>query len=337
MAKNSNTNNSTLLDFIIKNPSRVQDIFIGKNHEDIYASYIMAIENLEFGSAVVAIAGLADFDLRGASDNQFGRGSIFSEFMEMNNEWDATFGHQEAKALGTVIGYWMANKPTPKTHYWAQHALSLTADIAVIELGGNISFDPAEFPMMSLLQACHVQLVQSDRTHHVKPFITAFSSQFREGQQESFKNIEKAMAFLSADIFFQALAYDVIIQAVDGDIYSWQTLVNIYCADAVLGIDFKNNFDSALREMNYCPSSFLFNICDNLLSPAYNQPYTVKTIRDFVINNEGIRPRLAGHISNEKDIDLIAKKLNLEIGTLFKKEDMPRSARRALLSGDLNL
>jgi hypothetical protein len=337
MVKSSVKNNPSLLDFIINNPSEVQDIFMSRTNEDIHAGYLRSVESRDFGAAIAGIAGLVDLDLRGVSGNKFGRGFVFSEFMEIDLDWDSDLGHKEARALGTVIGYWMANKPQPKTHYWAQQALSLAADIAVVELNGNVPVDPADFPIMSLLHACHAQLHHSGRDHHVKPIISGFSTQFREGVSEGVKNIEKAMFYLSADVYFPALAGDVIKEALDGDLMAWSTLVNIYCADDVIGKTLKDQFDSSLREMDIDPSQFLFDMCGNLLNPAYYQGHIVENIQKFIIGNEVIRPRLAGHIGTEQDVAFITNRLGLSINTLFKKEDMQRSARRALLSGDLNL
>lgn len=337
MGTSNSRNDSSLLDFIIKNPEGAQNIFLGKKPDEIHAVYSMSIDSLDLASAVAAIAGLADCDIRGVADTKFGRGSIFSTFIETINDLDAQLSHQEANAFGAVLGHWMANKPHPKSHYWAQKAISLVADSAATDLDENTPVDPQTLPMMSLLRTCHAQLAQSDRAHHIEPIISGFSSLFMEGKRETVNNIENAMGFLSADVFFPALASKVFSEAVDGESQAWLSLVDIYCLDDVIGHDFKSKFDTSARNLGYDPDSFLFSLCANLLSPVYHQPYTTERIQKFIISNEHLRPRLAGHISGEKEVDFIVKKLNLTIGTLFKKEDMPRSARRALLSGDLNL
>ncbi len=322
-------------------PCSIQEELKNLDPQLLHDEFVEAIESQDLDMALSLLHHMAGQDL------QFKRRTPHLDLSKISDllpeillhHYSADFDSEAATAWGHFVGHWMAHKDLPDSHYWMSNLIHGY----ISELASHIRNDQVDAKAIEshclLIQTICNDIDRVSRKHHLKPIAISLLQEMHNGALHTSERLTPLLTKIGNSALLDEFANQLLDSVENGHSSDWVLLAAIVCSKPEQSV-VTRAIAVAAEQRKLSADAFVFDVLikyfDRTPSSIHSRKM-VEGIHEFMLSHKDKVKALAQHIREEKHLTLFRKQLNLDVNFFYSTEDIPVSARRFVLEGDLGL
>ena len=322
-------------------PCSIQDEL--KNHapELLHDEFLDAIESQDLDMALSLLHHMAGQDLQFKRRTPHLDLSKISELLPeiLLDRYSVDFDPERAMAWGHFVGRWMAHKDFPDSHYWMGNLIhNYISDLASLIRNDQIDEKAIGSHCLLIRTLCD-DIDRVGRKHHLKPIAISLLQELHNGALQASLRITPLLTEIGNSAVLNEFANQLLESVENGYSSDWVVLASIVCLKPEQPIVIRA-IAVAAEQRKMSADAFVFDSLIKYFDKSPNSILSrkmVEGVHQFMLNHKDKVKPLAQHIREERHLTLFRKQLNLDVNFFYSTEELPASARRFALEGDLGL